>query len=183
MMIFGSVDRVELRSRRGWIMGIGLCLVLLGGAAVSMPFMASVAIETLIGWLMVGAGAVQAVNGYRQSRRGRGGWGDFLWALLAAITGVILLAKPISGVVTLTMILSVYFVLEGVFKIVAALRLRGIDGWLWVLGSGVMALLLGCLIWHNFFAAAWGVGLLVGINLLCTGSTFIALGVSLGREV
>lgn len=182
MLIFGGFDREGLRSRRGWVIGTGICLALLGGASISMPLVASLAIESLIGWLMVAAGALMALKGYRERRSGNGGMGDILGAVLALITGVILLAKPLSGVITLTMILSLYFLVEGVFKVIAAFKLRGTSGWLWLLCSGLLAIALGGLIWNNLFAAAWGVGLLVGINLLFTGSTFVALGISLGRE-
>ncbi|NCC96153.1 MAG: HdeD family acid-resistance protein [Synergistales bacterium] len=182
MLIFGDFDRVGLRSRRGWVMGVGVCLALLGGIAVSMPLVASLAIESVIGWLMVVAGSVMAISGYRERRHGRGGFGDLLGSALTLITGIILLVKPMSGVITLTMILSLYFAAEGIFKVIVAVKLRGLDGWLWLLFSGLLALLLAGLIWHNLFAAAWGVGLLVGINLLFTGSTLVALGITLGRE-
>nr|WP_321501720.1 DUF308 domain-containing protein [uncultured Dethiosulfovibrio sp.] len=182
MFIFGDFDRRGLRSRRGWIIGLGASLALLGGMAISMPLMASIAIESVIGWLMVAAGSAMALSGYRERRQGRGGLGDILGAFLALMTGIILLAKPLSGVITLTMILSVYFFVEGLFKVVLALKLKGLNGWLWLLASGLLALALAMLIWHDLFAAAWGVGLLVGFNLLCTGSTLVALGISLGRE-
>lgn len=182
MLIFGDFDRVGLRSRRGWVIGIGICLALLGGVAISMPLMASLAIESLIGWLMVAVGSIMAISGYRERRQGRGGFGDLLGSALTLMTGLVLLLKPMSGVITLTMILSLYFLVEGIFKTIVAVKLRGLDGWLWLLFSGLLAVLLSGLIWHDIFAAAWGVGLLVGINLLFTGSTFVALGITLGRE-
>jgi len=182
MITLVGMDSESIKAKRGRVMIVGVCLFLLGALAVSMPFMASLAVETLVGWLMVSAGVVQAVSGYRERRQGRSGAGDFLWALLAAMTGIILLAKPLSGMVTLTMILSVYFALEGVFKVFTALKLRGFRGWGWLLGSGVLSLVMAGLIWHNLFAAAWGVGLLVGINLLFTGATLFALGLRLGKE-
>lgn len=182
MFIFGDFDREGLCSRRGWIIGLGVCLALLGGAAVSMPLMASLAIESIIGWLMVLYGSTMAFSGYRERRQGRGGLGDIFGAFLALMTGIILLAKPLSGVITLTMILSVYFFLEGLFKVILALKLRGLNGWLWLLASGILAIVLAMLIWHDLFAAAWGVGLLVGFNLVCTGSTLVVLGINLRRE-
>lgn len=182
MLIFGDFDRAGLRSRRGWVIGIGVCLALLGGVAISMPLVASLAIESLIGWLMVSAGSIMAISGYRERQQGRGGFGDLLGAALTLVTGLILLVKPMSGVITLTMILSLYFAMEGIFKVIVAVKLKGLDGWLWLLLSGLLAMLLAGLIWHDLFAAAWGVGLLVGINLLFTGSTFVALGITLGRE-
>lgn len=182
MMIFGTMDRENIKTCRGRVIAVGICLILLGGLAISMPFMASLAIESLVGWLLAAAGVVQALSGYRERKRGGSGAGDFLWALLALMTGTILLAKPISGVVTLTMILSVYFALEGFYKAFAAFKLRGMPGWGWLLGSGILSLILAGLIWHDIFAAAWGVGLLVGVNLLFTGATMFSLGLRLGKE-
>ena len=182
MILFGDITHEELKRRKLWVIGIGACLSILGLLAVSMPFMASVAIETLIGWLMMTVGLAQAVNVYRASKNGEKPYLKFLWALLAIATGIILLAKPMAGVVTLTMLLSVYFVLEGAFKVLMAFQLRPLSGWGWMLTSGLMALVLSGLIWSDFFAAAWAVGLIVGINMLFTGSSFIVLGWRIGKD-
>lgn len=182
MILLGNISKEELESRKYWVIGVGVCIFLMGFAAVSMPFMASVAIETLIGWLIMTVGIAQAINGYRASKNGERAFFKFIWALIGIATGAILLLKPLDGVITLTMLLSVYFVMEGFCKVVMAVQLRPLSGWGWMLVSGLMALVLSGLIWSNFFAAAWAIGLVVGINLLFTGSSFVVLGWRIGKD-
>lgn len=182
MILFGDISKEELKSRKHWVIGVGVCLSILGFTAVSMPFMASIAIETLVGWLIMTVGIAQAINGYRASKNGEKVFFKFVWALLGIATGIILLAKPLDGVITLTMLLSVYFVMEGICKVIMSIQLRPLSGWGWMLVSGLMALVLSGLIWSNFFAAAWAIGLVVGINMLFTGSSFIVLGWRIGKD-
>lgn len=176
MGLFGGITHEELRRRKFAVIGVGLALSILGLLALSMPLMASIAIETLVGWLILGVGLSQAVATYRALKNGERAFFKLLWSIIALSTGIILLARPLSGVLTLTMLMSVYFVMEGVFKISISMQLRPIDGWKWILFSGIMAVVLAGIIWSDFFAAAWAVGLIVGLNLLFTGVSFMSLG-------
>ena len=91
-----------------------------------------------------------------------------------------MLGHPIAGVLTLTMILAAFFVVEGIFKIVMAIQMRSMPNWGWMFISGLIALVLGGLIWVGWPAtAAWVIGLLVGIDLIFGGwaMMFISLAV------
>ena len=96
---------------------------------------------------------------------------------VTVIAGGYLVARPGMGLATLTLFLAAYFLVDGVFEIIWAFRLRPIKGWGWQLFSGIATLILGVMIWRQFpDSALWAVGLLVGVRLIFSGSSMIALG-------
>jgi uncharacterized membrane protein HdeD (DUF308 family) len=102
------------------------------------------------------------------------GW-SMLSALLAVLLGLILIARPLAGVLTLTMVLIAFFILEGITAIVVAVQHREqLRSWGWVLFSGIVDLLLAYLIWAGWPSSAdWAIGLLVGINMVFLGLSLL----------
>lgn len=153
----------------------GLVLLVLGVLAVVLPLAAALAIDLLLGWLLLVGGVVLSVQAFRIPPSGR-----FWWQLgigvLNVLAGLLLLLNPMQGVLTLTVMLSVLFLVEGAYKVMLALPLRAVRGWVWLLVSGLVALLLGVLILSGLpGSAAWALGLMVGINLLFTGLALVSL--------
>jgi uncharacterized membrane protein HdeD (DUF308 family) len=155
----------------------GIALVVLGVAAVLLPQVATFAAEVLVGWLILISGIVGLINTFRM-RHAPG----FLWSLLSALLGIVigalLLWWPLTGTVSLTLVLSVFFVLEGVASIMFALEhKRELSGrWGWMLVSGVVDLLLaGVIILGLPGTATWAIGLLLGINMVFGGWALIAM--------
>jgi uncharacterized membrane protein HdeD (DUF308 family) len=155
----------------------GIVLFLLGLFAIVIPNVATLAVEVLIGWLLLLSGVVGLISTLRM--RGAPGFG---WSLLSAVigiaAGVILLAWPLSGVLSLTVILTAFLTLEGVASIMMSLTHRhGFSArWALLLVSGLIDLILAAMIFLGLPAtAAWAIGLLVGINLVFGGSTLISM--------
>ncbi len=72
--------------------------------------------------------------------------------------------------------------MAGIWKIFASFSYRPAQGWLAILASGVIGLILGAVIWQQWpLSALWVVGTLAGINLLSTGISFIVLAMSIRR--
>jgi uncharacterized membrane protein HdeD (DUF308 family) len=81
-----------------------------------------------------------------------------------------LLAYPISGIVTLTLLIAAFFFVEGVIQLMIGFQMRSLQGWGWMVFSGIISILLAGLIWSEFPGSArWVIGLLVGVNLLIFG--------------
>jgi uncharacterized membrane protein HdeD (DUF308 family) len=104
----------------------------------------------------------------------------FWWALLSAVlaiaAGVVLLGWPVSGVLSLTLVLIVFFLVEGVASIMYALGHRNSGRWGWMLLSGIVDLILGAIIFVGLpGTAAWAIGLIVGINMVFGGTSMIAM--------
>ena len=155
----------------------GVLLLVLGIAAIAIPPVATLAVEVLIGWLILFSGLIGLVATFRT--RGAPGFGwSLVSALLGIAVGVLLLASPLRGAVTLTLVLTVFFFIEGVASIFYALEhRRELSGrWAWMLFSGLVDLLLAAAIVFGLpGTAAWAIGLLVGINLVLGGSALIAM--------
>jgi uncharacterized membrane protein HdeD (DUF308 family) len=155
----------------------GIVLVILGLLAIVVPPLATVAIEIFIGWLFLISGVAGLITTFG-ARHAPGFWWSLLSAVLGIAAGVVLLGWPLSGVVTLTLLLIVFFIIEGVFSIMYALEHKSeLTGqWGWMLVSGIIDLVLAAIIFAGLpGTAAWALGLLVGINMLFGGSAMIAM--------
>lgn len=156
----------------------GVILMLLGIAAVVIPQFFSVVTVLFLGWIIVLAGAIHVGRALFFSEMP--GFG--LWLVLGAlqiIVGYLLIADPIAGVMTLTMMMTVFFALEGVIKIYWAFMLRPLPQWNFVLFSGVTALLFAVVIlvfWSE--TAHWLLGLFVGINMIILGWSIVKMSLS-----
>jgi uncharacterized membrane protein HdeD (DUF308 family) len=155
----------------------GVILLILGILAIVVPPVATIAVEVLVGWLLLLSGVVGLIATLRM-RGAPGFWWSLLSAVVGIAAGVILLRWPLSGAVSLTLILTVFLVLEGVVSILFAFEhKRELSGrWGAMLFSGVVDLLLAGIIFAGFpGTAAWAIGLLMGVNLVFGGSALIAM--------
>jgi uncharacterized membrane protein HdeD (DUF308 family) len=155
---------------------------------VIWPGISTIAVDVYVGWLFLLSGIVGLASMFLAPNAQA-----FLWMLLTAalslFVGVMLLWHPTEGAVSLTMVLTAFFIVEGIIQIVASLGYRDIfpGQWGWMLASGIAALILAALIikgWPS--TATWALGLIVGINLITSGLaiTMVALaGRSLVRTV
>jgi uncharacterized membrane protein HdeD (DUF308 family) len=164
-----------------WFLGLGLLLTLAGAAAIAFPFFSTVAAKIALGWLLLLTGVANIVHAFATS-----GWRAFghnlLVGLLFAAAGAYLAFFPLTGIITLTILLAALFIVEGYFELMMALRLQPDAGWWWVLLSGVLAIGAGIMIGLGLpDSSTWVIGLLTGINLLASGLSFILLAVS-GRS-
>ena len=148
----------------------GIVMILLGLIAVALPNIATLAIAIFIGWLFLVGGVVRALSVWRARAAPGFGW-SLATALLAIALGLILVLRPLEGVLTLTIVLIALFVIEGVAAIVIALEYRRhIRQWGWTLINGIVDLILAYLIFAGWpSTAAWAIGLLVGINMMFLG--------------
>ena len=162
-----------------WVMFLveGIVLVVLGLLAIVLPPIATLAVEILFGWLFLVSGVVGLITTFWM-RQAPGFW----WSLLSAVLGIAPASCcwrwPLSGVLSLTLILIVFFPIEGVASIMYALEhKRELSGrWGWMLASGIVDLILAAIIFAGLpGTAAWAIGLLVGINMLFGGSALIAM--------
>jgi uncharacterized membrane protein HdeD (DUF308 family) len=163
--------------RDHWVLFLveGIVLVVLGIAAIMLPVVATLAVAIFLGWLFLISGIVGLITTFMM-RNAPGFWWALLSAVLALGAGLVLLAWPVSGAVSLTLVLIVFFVIEGVASIMLALEHRESGRWGWLLASGIVDLILAGLIITGLpGTAAWALGLLVGINMLFGGASMIGM--------
>jgi len=171
---------VLLRSiRRHWVLFLieGLMLIAFGVVAIIVPGAAALAVTVLLGWLFLLSGILGLVTTIWM-RQLPGFWWALLSAVLAIATGAALLWWPFGGVLSLTLGLAIFFLIEGAVSIMYALdHRREFSGrWGWMLVSGVVDIVLALLILVGFpGTATWALGLLVGINMVMGGIALVAM--------
>ena len=111
--------------REHWVLFLveGIVLVLLGLLAIVIPPLATLAVTILIGWLFLISGVVGLVTTF-WAKGAPGFWWSLVSAIIGIVAGVILLAWPISGTVSLTLVLIVFFIIEGVASIMYGIEHR-----------------------------------------------------------
>lgn len=172
-------QRVEaaLRRHSTYFLIEGIVLILLGAAAIAVPLIATLAFTIFFGWLLLISGFVGLVSTF-SLRPAPGFWWSLLSAILAIAVGFLLIAKPGNGAVSLTLLLIVFFIIEGFSSIVFAseYRQKMAGRWGWMVASGVVDIILAALIFLQLPSSAfWAIGLLLGINMVFGGASLIVL--------
>lgn len=164
-----------VKKYRNFFLFEGIIFALLGMLAVALPQFSTLATELFIGWIFLIGGFAQ---GYRTltTREIPGFWPSILSAILSVAIGLLLLVYPLSGIVTLTLVLTFFFVIDGISKTFLAFQYRTFGHGFWVLTSGLLSLILATIIWSGWpQTATWAIGLLVGVNMLMVGVTMLTL--------
>jgi uncharacterized membrane protein HdeD (DUF308 family) len=174
----GRVDIETVARSWGWFLGLGIILVILGIGAISLPFATAMAVNLLVGWLLIAGGAVHLVHAFKASGW-RGVIPHVLCGLLQLVVGVYMVTNPVAGVFVLTIMLVAYFAVEGVFKIILAVRTDTLPQRGWVTFSGIVSLGLAIYVGAQFpMSALWVIGLLVGIEMVVSGWSFIMIALA-----
>ena len=149
-------------------------LMILGGIlALFYPILSSFAVVLFLGWVLIISGVVQGIS-LIGAQHVPHFWLQLVSVVLSVIVGLLFLRHPGEGLLTLTLLLIVFFMVEGISKIIFALTIRPFPNWGWVLVSGVIGILLSFYLWASLpVTAIWLLGVLLGIQLICEG---VALG-------
>jgi len=147
----------------------GALLIVLGMMAIGSPFLAAIAVNVVVAWLLVLAGVVHLMLAFRAH-----GAGSRTWKILVGIAylcfGGYMIVHPVLGVATLTLVLASLFLIEGILNIVMFVKMRPAQGSSWLLIDGIITLLLGLLIYMQWpSSSAWAIGTLVGISMIFSG--------------
>ena len=155
----------------------GIVLLILGLLAIIVPQIATIAVAVFIGWILLVSGAVGLLATFRM-RTAPGFWWSLISAILGIVAGILLFRSPVSGALSLTVILTVFLIIEGIVSILFALEhKRELSGrWGAMLFSGLVDLFLAGIIIEGLpGTAAWAIGLLIGVNLVFGGTALIAM--------
>lgn len=153
----------------------GGLMVLAGVFAFLTPLFSSSAIPGILGWLLILSGLVQGVS-LLGARNVPHFWVQIMSVALSVIIGLIFLRNPGQGLFALTLLLIVYFMAEGISKIILALTIRPLPNWQWVLASGLVGILAAILSWSKLPATAfWLLCPLLGLVLISEGTAIVYL--------
>jgi uncharacterized membrane protein HdeD (DUF308 family) len=172
--------RSALRANADRFRWLGFALTILGLLAILFPLVASVAAKVMIGWFFLLTGGVVLWHAF-QARDWRPGLLSGLIGFVHLAMGVYLAFFPLTGLVGLTVLLAIVFLVQGGIEIAMAWQHRpghGLEGpaWIWIGLSGAVSALLGLFLIAGLPGTAlWALGMILGINFLSSGISFLVL--------
>jgi uncharacterized membrane protein HdeD (DUF308 family) len=171
-----------LKKSVGWAVALSILLIVAGILAILIPPVVGIAVAVLIAWLLTLSGIMHLVFAWHM-RSTRGIVWEVLIGLLYVGLGFFLFARPVSGLVTLTLFLAGYLFVRGVLEIIAGFHLRAMRGSGWLIVNGVLTLVAGLFIalsWPS--SSEWAIGTLIGISMLLGGISRLSLCIGSQRE-
>ncbi len=170
-----------LKRASGTSIVLSIVLIIFGFMAITLPIVSSIGVAIIIGWLAIFAGVAQLVHAFQSK-----GVGHILWKILVAVfylaAGASLIARPALGVASLTLLLGIFLLAEGVADVMAYFATRKSGNSAWMLLDGVITLVLGFMIWNRWPSSAlWVIGTFVGISMVMTGTTRLMMALAVRR--
>ena len=161
----------------------GVLLIFLGMVAIAEPMVAAIAINILVAWLIIFAGVVHLIVAFHSREAG-----SIIWRCLVGLAyicfGGYLLVRPAIGVASLTLLLGILFLVEGIFDIALYFKARRFARSSWILFDGIVTVILGLMIYGHWpSSSAWAIGTLVGVSLIISGVTRVMMSFAVRRAV
>jgi uncharacterized membrane protein HdeD (DUF308 family) len=168
----------EIHDSWGWFVALGISLIVLGAVCILSEVTTTLVTVLVFGWLLLVGGVFALIQAFRTRS-----WSGFLLCLLSALlrgfTGYLLIRYPISGALSLTLLLASFFIVGGTFRAVGAGALQ-FPRWGWAVFSGIVSVALGVMLLMQLpTSSLWFIGFAIGIDFIFDGTSFIALGTAL----
>ncbi len=171
----------DAKKNSGLLIFLGVLTVIFGIIAIASPYLVGVTVSMFVGILLLGSGVAQIVHAVKSRQWGTGIWGTVI-GLLGVAAGLLMIFRPVVGLLSMTLLLAFYFLIDGISEIIAAFKIKPDQGWGWVLFNGIIAVLLGFMIWRQWpVSGKWAIGVLVGIHIVFSGWTMVVLGTGARR--
>jgi uncharacterized membrane protein HdeD (DUF308 family) len=175
--------RQTIRRHSLWYLVQGGLMVLGGILALVYPVLSTAAVLLLLGWILIITGVIQGIS-LIGARSVPHFWLQLVSVVLSVIVGVLIIRHPAEGLLTITLLLIVFFMIEGISKVIFSLTIRPFPNWGWVLASGVVGILLALFLWASLpVTAVWLLGVLLGILLISEGAALAYLAWQVRSEL
>jgi uncharacterized membrane protein HdeD (DUF308 family) len=171
------------RESFSWSIVLSILLIVAGFVAFAVPQVAGIAVNLMVGWMLIFSGAIHIVYAWQTRSSGGVVWGILL-GLVYAVIGGYLLWNPVLGLVSLTLGLAFYLFAEAVLELLLSYVLRSLPGSGWLLFDGIVTLILAVMIWRTWPSnAEWVLGTLVGISMVFSGISRLMVSLAARRLV
>lgn len=173
-----AAEQQSQLAAKWWLfVGVGIVAILLGAASLVVPLVATLTTAAVLGYLLLFGGVVEVGTAFGAAK-----WSGFFLQILVGVLhgfiGLLMVANPGLTAAAFTLMLAAFFLVGGTFRIILAISER-FPAWGWVAFNGIVTLLLGILIWRQWpEASLWVIGTFVGIDLLFTGTNWLAWGLA-----
>lgn len=165
----------KTNENNGWLIFIGIMLLILGIGMLYYVFMVNIIVLYFIGAFIIANGVLQFINIVKVYD----GFKAFLLSLVALsyiAAGALTIAHPLVTGLVLTVFIAIIFMSIGVLKMLVALQIRPFEGWHWGFFAGIITLLTGVLIFATPNSFTWLIGLFIALDILFQGAIFVTLG-------
>lgn len=167
-----------IRHRWGWLLALGIGMVVLGTIALFLAPAATLATILVLGWLLVVSGIVEAIHSFHVRKWG-GIFLHLIGGVLGVLVGLLVVTHPVAGALAWTLLFASFFTVIGAFRLVAAIRLK-FPNWGWATFDGAVTLLLGLLLWFDWPGSGlWFLGFALGVSLLLRGWSYVMFAIAL----
>ena len=167
----------DLRRKWGWLFVLGISMVLLGTVALFIAPAATLGTVLVLGWLLVVSGVVEAIQSFRVRKWG-GVFLHLIGGVLGVLVGLLVVTHPVAGALAWTLLFASFFTVIGMFRLVAAIRLK-FPNWGWAAFDGAVTLLLGLMLWMDWPASGlWFLGFAVGVSLILRGWSYVMFAIA-----
>jgi uncharacterized membrane protein HdeD (DUF308 family) len=174
-------ENTEINREMGWSIVLSVLMIVAGVLAIIAPQASGIAVTILVGWLLVFCGAAHMVYAWHMRRSGGILW-EILLGIICIVAGGYLLLHPMAGLVSLTVVLAVFLLLESVLEFILSFQLRPLPGSGWLLVDGIITLILAIIIWRTWPASTlWVIGTLVGVSILFSGVARLMISLAARR--
>lgn len=167
----------EQRDRRKWFLALGVLLLVLGIAGISVASLLQFTSLLVFGPMLLASSIIQLLTAFFAEK-----WKErvphFAAAGLEAALGFFVMANPLERIVDLFTLVAVFLFVIGMARLARSLVTQS-HGRAWTFVAGVIALLLGISVWFQGPVANLGfVGLCIAIDFLCHGIGWSALALA-----
>lgn len=173
-------DVESIRHHWGWLLTLGIAMVVLGTIAIFITPAATLATVLILGWLLIFSGIAESVYAFRVRK-----WGGLFLHLIGGVLGVLIglliITHPVAGALAWTLLLASFFTVIGLFRLTAAVSLK-FPNWGWAVFDSLITVGLGVLLWAEWpSSGVWFLGLSVGISLILRGWSYVMFALAIRR--
>jgi len=175
-------DSPSARSATGWMMVWGIVMLICGIAAIALPWASGIGVVIVIGWVLLFSAVSHLIFAFHTHSVGGVLW-QILLALIYGAAGVFMLMNPLAGLVTLTLVLAIFLLIEAALETALYFQLRRAINAGWILFDAIVTLILAILIWSQWPSSAmWFIGTIIGISLIFSGVSRLSLASAMRRR-
>jgi uncharacterized membrane protein HdeD (DUF308 family) len=166
------MDVENLRHKWGWLLALGIVMVILGTTALIVTPAATLASVLILSWLLVFSGVAEVIYAFRIHKWG-GLFLHLISGLLGIFVGLLAVTHPVAGALVWTLLFASFLTVIGLFRLIAAVSLK-FPNWGWAVFDGVVTLGLGVLLWAEWpWSGLWFLGVALGVSLLLRGWSYV----------
>ncbi len=175
-------SKAEVGSGPRSMMIWGIVMLICGIAAIALPLVSGIGVVIVVGWVLIFAAVSHLIFAFHTHSVGGVLW-QILLAVIYGAAGVFMLMNPLAGLVTLTLVLAIFLLIEAAIETALYFQVRRTVNAGWILFDAIVTLILAILIWSQWPSSAlWFIGTIIGVSLIFSGISRLTLASAMRRR-